>query len=630
MCGLAGILAPTSEDLPARVSSMVGCLGHRGPDGRGFLERKIGSHSLMLGHTRLAIIDRSPAGAQPMVHAGSGNALIYNGEIYNFVELRQELAKEGAAFVGNSDTEVLLAALTAWGESCLPRLRGMYAFAFYDRRANSLLLVRDPLGIKPLFVAHSRHRVVFASELRPLVASGMVETTIDRRAISGLLAYGAVQQPLTMYREVTAMAPGSWMRFAVDDEGGILSTAQRYWRIPKPDPRKSTATALHETEELVNEAVRSHLVSDVPVAVFLSSGVDSTIVATLAAKASPTIQTFTVGFADDIDRDESIIAAHTAKALNVHHTTIQLPVDEARENVLAWLAVADQPCMDGLNTFVISRAVKGAGITVALSGQGGDELFGGYPSFLDVPRLGRLTKSIRKLPAAARRMAVRLAAAGRSAAFSEKLHDAIETDGSLLQIYLQRRRALSDSQMKALGFSAGASDAFLPAESLAELQGQAHDDVYDISALELRHYLGNTLLPVGDVSSMASSLELRVPLLDTRLVEAIAAVPGSVRLPTGRPDKFLLKSSFGQALRSEVADQRKRGFSLPLSTWMAGPLRSHCEHFLGALGRSGLVEERGVKAVWESFLKEPQSPMWSRAWVLCALGSHLYFSRQRH
>lgn len=630
MCGLAGILAPRSADIEARVRRMMGGLAHRGPDGSGMIGRELGSHSLVLGHTRLAIIDRSPAGAQPMVDPASGNALIYNGEIYNFAGLREELGADGARFRGHSDTEVLLSGLTRWGESCLPRLRGMFAFAFHDRKANSLLLARDPIGIKPLFVARAGEAMVFASELRPLLACGLVDASIDRDAVTSLLAYGAVQQPLTMYRNVRAVPPGSWMKFYARGDGTLEEGHRRYWQLPLPDARKAAKGAVRETLELVDEAVKSHLVSDVPVAVFLSSGVDSTIVASIAARSAPGIQMFTVGFADDLKHDESAIAARTARALDVHHTTIQLSVGEARENVLAWLAAADQPCMDGLNTFVISKAVKGAGITVALSGQGGDELFGGYPSFADVPRLVRIMKAMRTLPMPMRRAAVRLASLGRSTAFFEKLRDAVESDGTLLQVYLQRRRALSDSQMAALGFaSGGRPETFLTEEMLADLRPEADDDVYNISALELRHYLGSTLLPIGDVSSMASSLELRVPLLDTRLMEAIAAVPGHVRLPNGRPDKFLLKTGFAEFLRPEISNQRKRGFSLPLGAWMSGPLRPQCEQFLATLKTSGLVDARGVGSVWNSFLKEPESPMWSRAWVLCALGSHIHFSRER-
>ena len=631
MCGIAGILSGDPRGLDARIALMNRAQRHRGPDADGRVCVQAGAHWLALGHTRLAIQDLSIAGAQPMRLEPGGNLLVFNGEIYNAPVLRQELQARGAVFRGHSDTEVLLQALMHWGETALNRLRGMYAFAWYNETAGRLFLARDPVGIKPLYYSQVGDQFLFSSEVRALIASGLVNADIDQRALSGLLAYGAVQEPLAIIRGVRSLPPGHLLRVDARPagRGGAslrLSEPQAHWRLPSPDSTISSDQAIETVRLGVERAVHSHLLADVPVGVFLSAGLDSTLVASIAARHSRDVRSFTVGFQDDEDHDEAGQAEATARMLGIEHRTLRLRQEDARGEVIPWLDSQDQPGLDGLNVYVISRAVRGQGIKVALSGQGGDEIFGGYPSFSDVPRLLRAMRYARALPIGAKLALADVLSLGRAQEFREKLRDLVSVGADLVALALQRRRCLSNEQMTSLGFpdpSSLGQRGFFPCESLADLPVEPSDPVHAVSLAEVRGYLGGTLLHVGDVAGMAHGLEIRVPFLDTGLLEDVLTIPGSVRLPSGRADKFLLRRAFPNLLRSELLTRRKTGFVLPLKRWMRGMLREPCEAAIASLKSSGLVEESGVDRVWTSFVWEPEGVAWSRAWLLVALGHWL-------
>lgn len=578
---------------------------------------------LGLGHTRLAIIDLSPLGQQPMVHPETGAMLVFNGEIYNFHNLRSELEEKGIRFRGSGDSEVLLHALVEWGPAALERLHGMFALAFYEPRNNSLLLARDPLGIKPLYVGSTGRSVAFASEIRALMATGLFAGTVNDRAVATYLAYGAVQGPETIYREIQQFPAGSWQRW--DLATGAPSAIRSYWTFP--EPREITAgEATAQVRTTLDEAVRTHLISDVPVGILLSSGIDSTIVTALAARHSREIRTFTVGFAEHEDFSELAIAEETARRLGTTHTAIRVTNDEARRSLTNWLRSLDQPSMDGWNVYTVCSTVRQHGIRVALSGQGGDELFGGYSSFVDVPRALAIHAHMGLLPRAARGA---LASLGRTLGAGGRVGKAVDmvaSDGSVLSLYLHRRRTLSDKQMQQLGIDARALDLnpqFVPPESVADLRLSDRDHVANVSVLESRLYLGNMLLRDSDTNGMAHSLELRVPMLDTALLNLAYSIPGDVRLPNRRADKHLLRAAFGDLLSERQLQGAKRGFALPVGRWMAGPLRDFCEASLTELTSSLGLKTSGVKTIWKTFLRDPDSVMWSRAWELCVLGSYL-------
>jgi len=628
MCGIAGLIGRDADSVRAALARMSGAQCHRGPDDAGEQVCRTPGLAVGLAHRRLSILDLSPAGHQPMADPATGAWVIFNGEIYNFAPLRAELEAAGQPFRGHSDTEVLLYGLARHGPGYVRRLQGMFAFAFFDPRGRTLLLARDSVGIKPLYVADTPGGgLAFASEVRGVLASGLVSREPDPRGVAGLLAYGAPQQPLTLFISVASFPAGSYQQVKLNDDGTLTKHPPvRYWAFPRTDSSITEADVVPRIRRTLDDAVRDHLVADVPVGLFLSSGLDSTILAALAAKHTPHLRSFTVAFADQPDLSEGPLAAQTAKLFGLDHTEIQLTGADALAAATDWLAALDQPCLDGLNVFVISKAVRAHGITVALSGQGGDELFGGYPSFRDAPRLARAMRAVRWLPREVRAAGARLATVGRSAAVRQKLVDIARTDGRIIDLCLQRRRAMSDGQLAGLGLRAaglGLLPSFLPAEALAGVNLDEPDAVAVVSQAESWFYQGNTLLHISDTNGMAHSLEIRVPVLDQRVLDLAYPIPGRVRLPRGVADKHLLRAAFAGHLRPELLAQKKRGFTLPVRRWMVGRMRELCESAIASLKSTSVLEPAGVDQIWRTFLADPESPIWSRALTLVALGTYL-------
>jgi asparagine synthase (glutamine-hydrolysing) len=628
MCGIAGIIGDVSPDIcSASLKRMVTAQIHRGPDDEGVYTLTTTSGSVGLGHRRLAILDLSANGHQPMVNPDTGDVIVYNGEIYNFNELRRELESRGIRFRSSSDTEVILRAYEVWGKDCLERFRGMFAFGLWDKLGERLLLARDHLGIKPLYYSSvPAGPFVFASEVKALTASNLLPLEIDRRALAGYLAYGSVQSPLTLVQNVRALDPATWME--VDAPGEIIGRG-RYWQMPAPN--ESTPASAHElygeTRKILSAAVRRHLISDVPVGLFLSSGLDSTSVAGLASELSPAAaRSFTVSFDEVPDHNEGTIARETSQRFGLEHC--ECPVSS--ETVLCWvgraLEVMDQPSMDGLNTYIVSRAVREQGLIVALSGQGGDEMFGGYPSFREVPEIYRLLDRVRFLPADLRVILARIATYPRHEAYRKKAADIAKSGPNLLDLYFHRRRACSDSQMALLGFKPddlGLTKNFQVPEADGSdclVQG---DPLASIGRLETKYYLSNTLLRDGDVFGMANSLEIRVPMLDRDLVEWVFSLPGDSILPAGQPNKYLLRGACSDLYSEKVINQHKRGFVVPLSKWINGPLHEVVSGGIKSLENSGFVRKEGVRALLNDFRRSPESPVWSRVWSLVVFGHWL-------
>ena len=623
MCGLAGVICQDGGIARLALRAMVDAQRHRGPDGGGEHYLPMGDATLGLGHRRLSIIDLSAQGAQPMVHPHTGDVLVYNGEIYNYRDLKEELSAGGTVFLGDSDSEVLLHALVEWGPRALSRLQGMFAFAFYRVATGEMMLARDPLGIKPLYVGRRGRTFVFASEVRAILASGMLEPQIDPRGIAGLFSYGACQHPYTMFRNIRSLPAGAWQ---VMTARGEEEPPVHYWSPPRPESHLSRSEAVDAVRSTLEASVRDHLVSDVPVGVFLSSGLDSTIVAGIAARHASTLRSFTVGFAENPDLSELELAGDTARRFGLDHTEIRIESADAIATTEAWLDAIDMPSIDGLNVYVISKAVREHGITVALSGQGGDELFGGYSSFVDVPRLYRMLRHASWLPAPKRRRLAELLSAGKPTAFRAKAAALAESGADLTSLYTHRRRLMAPAQMNALGLDArwlGLDENFLDPEEMEAMPVNPRDPIWSVGLLESRLYMGNMLLRDGDADGMAHSLEIRVPLLDRRLVDLAFGLPGRVRLPNGRADKHMLRAAMPDLLRPELLNQPKHGFTLPIRRWMRGPLAESCRSGFEHLRASGLVEAKGLEALWSTFVAEPESPAWSRAFACCVLGHYL-------
>lgn len=627
MCGISGVIARSPDRVISALRAMTEAQTHRGPDDSGHRIVEGSDACVGFGHRRLSIIDLSPLGHQPMVHPETGDLLIYNGELYNFMTFRRELEREGVMFRGHSDTEVILHAIARWGVQVIERFEGMYAIAYYRRKDRKLILARDHVGIKPLYVAWTRDAFAFASEVRSILASGLVDRSISTRGLATVLAYGAVQEPDTFFEQIKSFPAGCWQEIDVE---GVLSREpappRRFWHPPQVDPSITADKAVSMTRELLDVAVRDHLIADVEVGVFLSGGIDSTVAAGLAAKHQQGIRAYTVGFADNPDLSESPLAAATAKAFGLPHVDVQISTADALASVGRWLASMDQPSMDGLNTYVVSQAVRDTGLKVALSGLGGDEVFCGYSTFQDVPRLQRIMQTVRKLPKPLRTFIARAVATGKSEAYRQKLVEIARTQGHLVELYFQRRRTMSNFQLAALGIdheALGMSDMLMPPDGLLDLNVDDRFPIAAVSDLEIRYYCGNMLLRDSDACGMAHSLEIRVPFFDKRLLDNMLAVSGALRMPSGVPNKHLLRAAFPDLLRPDLLAMPKRGFTLPIRRWMATSLRSFCEAALADLKTCGLVNPRGVDQVWRQFLLAPESQIWSRAFTLCVLGSYI-------
>jgi len=628
VCGIAGIIGPDRERTARALSAMLRCQTHRGPDDEGTHLIQVGSLTVALGQRRLAIIDLSPAGHQPMVNPATGDALTFNGEIYNYQSLRKPLSDDGQTFRGHSDTEVLLYGIGKEGPAYVAKACGMYALAFYDARRRVLSLARGPMGIKPLYTARVGDYFLFASEVRAILASGLVPARVDIRGLASVMAYGCVQEPLTFFEGVRGFEPGCYQELDIDGAAGLVreGPVKRHWRFPGVDPSITERDAVERLRGALDLSVREHMIADVPVGVFLSSGIDSTIVANLAKRHTDHLRTFTVGFSDQPDLTESALAQETARMLGVDHTDVQVTGPEAQAWFSDWLASLDQPSADGLNTYIISKAVRQRGIVVALSGLGGDELFCGYVTFGELPRIKAGYDLISMMPAPIRRAVFLTRSLAKPASVREKIGDMGASDGDLLTLYLYRRRFQSDQRLHAHGLHAERLDlhpTFMPREALGDLPEVGGDPVAAISRFESLFYMRNMLLRDSDTNAMAHSLEIRVPFVDPRVMSLAYATPGSVRMPSGEPNKHLLRTAFDDLLHTKLKAQSKRGFVLPTRRWMSGPLRGLCEEALASTRSISALNPSQVDSVWREFIANPDHQVWSSALLLVVLGSYM-------
>jgi asparagine synthase (glutamine-hydrolysing) len=629
MCGIAAILGGIPADrVELSLRAMLDAQAHRGPDDAGWVVISAGQSVLGLGNRRLAIQDVSPLGHQPMRNEDTGDLLVYNGEIYNAPQLKASLNSEGYRFRGHSDTEILLRAYEHWGIDCLDRLRGMFAFAIWDARRSRLVIARDHLGIKPLYYSCNDHYFACASEVRALLQSGLVSSEIDRRALAGYLAYGGVQEPFTICENVFSLPRGSWKE--LDSSGKVLAEG-KYWQFPSVQHsigKRSLPDLVEEGRSLLQQSVRRHLLSDVRLGIFLSSGLDSTAILGLSGgqnRLQP-LDAFTISFPDRSQADERAVASATAARFGASFH--ECPVSDS--TTLSWIGDAlecmDQPSMDGFNTYIVARAIHERGIVVALSGLGGDEVFGGYNLFRRVPRTYDMMSWLNLLPLSMRITAARLATVFTSRVARQKAKEIVTADPGLIGMYFHYRRLVSDLGLNMFGLDAkslGLSEDF-------QIRGLRYEDCYvpadhvvSVGRLDAAFYLQNILLRDSDVFGMANSLEIRVPFLDRDLVEWAFRLPGDVLLPRRAPLKYLLRKICADLYTKSQAHQPKRGFVLPFGAWLVGPLREIMQENLRFLGGSGLLDPAGIENVRRLFLDEPAGPAWSRVWALVTLGQWL-------
>jgi len=600
MCGIAGAFG---VDDSGAVEAMTRAMAHRGPDDHGLFFDA--AARVALGHRRLSIIDISSSGHQPMAYANGRYQIVFNGEIYNFAALRVELEALGHTFVSHSDTEVVLAAYAEWGAKCVERFRGMFAFAIFDRERQTLFLARDRFGIKPLYFATRNGVFLFASELKGLLASGLVEPRLDRDALWGYLSLGSMPQPRTALAGVTMLEPATTM--LIRRNGTTEST--RYWDVAEASTQWTeelrgidAPSAAKRLRALLEEATRLHMIADVPVGAFLSGGIDSTAVVGLMSQASgQRIRTFSVGFDEDTGVvDERRFARLGADRFNAEHTEVIVNGNEVAEHFDDLVRAIDQPSLDGTNTFLVSRAA-GKSLKVALSGLGGDELFAGYAHFR---RLQRGAEWDRWLGAKTLRRRALRRVPGRFVRDRELLTATVAERFAML-------RVLSSDAEKSRLVSRELAQTSLAA-TYAPLMRHGLDSIAQTSYVELRRYLVDTLLRDADAMAMAWSLEVRPVLLDHVVAEFAFALPPSLKV-SARGNKAVLIDAVRDLLPPELLQRAKTGFELPLQSWLAGPLRDRARDAFSSDAARSIFAEPFLRATLDDLAagRKPSLRIWS-------------------
>jgi asparagine synthase (glutamine-hydrolysing) len=562
MCGLAGILTTNAElDLRDHLTTMQAALRHRGPDDAGLWV----TGGAGLAHTRLAILDLSSAGHQPMQTPDGRLTIVFNGEIYNFRRLRREMEQRGTVFATGTDTEVILRLYEQFGPDCVHQLHGMFALAIWDSRQQCGFLARDPFGIKPLYYCETGGQLIFASELRAILASGAVAGRMDPGSVTSYFETGSVPEPWTLVQGVSLLPAGHTLTWR---QG--RSRIERYWQIEFP---KTTVCdereAVQVTRVALEDSIRSHLVSDVPVGIFLSGGIDSTAILALAGAVgdqSGGLRTFSVAV-DDPALDEGAAAEATARHFGTRHTSLRLDASAAARAFPEYLDAVDVPSIDGFNTWIVSALARREGMKVVLSGLGGDELLGGYPSFAQVPRLARIARRMRWTGPLACGLG-RLMESYTANSRWQRLGGFLAGPASLTRAYGAYRGVFSPRAARRLAahFCGVPDGSATPSQDDRE---RLPDDPRDaVSYLELSRYMRNQLLRDSDVMSMAHGLELRVPLVDRDLFQSLRQIPPEIRF---RPGKRLLLDAVPE-IPDAIARAPKRGFRFPFQKWLSAEL----------------------------------------------------------
>ena len=638
MCGIAGILESpphaSAEELGARVDAMAASLARRGPDGSGtWTDAEAG---IAFGHRRLAILDLSAAGAQPMVSRSGRWVVTYNGELYNAPEIAVELESAGVRFRGHSDTEVLVEAVDAWGLlRALRRTNGMFALALWDRAERGLHLARDRFGEKPLYYAHAGPRFLFGSELKALRAHPGFSPEIDRDSLTAYLRFGYVPAPGSIYRDVCKLPPGTVLSVKVGRSGDPDAPVP-YWRLPELGTEKSSAPAdelLDRAHDLLLDAVRARMRSDVPLGAFLSGGIDSsTVVALMQATSVRPVRTFTIGSRAST-HDEASAARAVADHLGTEHTELIATSGDTLAVIERLPEIYDEPFADPsqIPTRLVAELARQQ-VTVSLSGDAGDELFGGYNRYRWVPRLAR---RLRVVPGPVRRAAARGALAvpefvwdASARALPSRLRPQFPA------VKIAKLAAISSERDPAAMYRILASVWDRPEHLVVEGREPrtALDDAGNgwepsaaaarMMAIDARTYLPDDILVKVDRATMDVGLEARVPFLDHRVVELASTLP--TELTFGGAGKWALRSVLDRYMPAALVDRPKAGFDLPIGEWLRGPLRPWAEELLdpARLRREGYLQPEPVSAVWHEHLSRRRSHEY-RLWTVLMFQSWL-------
>jgi asparagine synthase (glutamine-hydrolysing) len=612
MCGIFGFVGKRSRAESIDLGVAIKSLHHRGPDDNGTyfgVSKSDPDLACAFAHTRLSIIDLSAAGHQPMTTNDGRYTIVYNGEVYNFRELRGELQQFGCCFKSNCDTEVVLKAYVRWGKACVERLRGMFAFAIWDEQLGSLFIARDRLGIKPLYYTKTAEGLAFSSEVRALMNCGVAERRISRDGLNSYLAFGSAAEPFTIIENVLSLKPGCFVEVAGPD-----TRVTQYWSVPD-ESGVTDGHAAGEIKSVVRSAILSELEADVPVGVFLSGGIDSSAIVAIAASAAERpVHTFTVTF-DETRYNEEKYAAEVASRYGCDHHQVHLSADIALSQIDSMFDALDQPSADGVNTYFVAKAAREAGLAVVLSGLGGDEVFAGYSNFRTfgpMLSLGRVASPVAKL------LPANLKSPFRSTTKrARKMAALLRAGGNATRTYAVLRSMFGDDQVTALQPEQH-RNGFAASESIDPCC-EAADAVNLYSRLELKNYLRNTLLRDADTMSMASSLEVRVPFLDHLLVEKMLRTAGPAKL-SRRVNKPLLVEA-AETLPPSIYARQKMGFTVPLEEWLRAPFKTRVtELFFDRSGRDdAILDPAAAATIWTAFIRGERYMNYSRVWCLVAL-----------
>jgi asparagine synthase (glutamine-hydrolysing) len=640
MCGICGIISlvnqPLSPDFLQKIGQMNDALAHRGPDDAGLWHDDI----VALGQRRLSIIDVSAAGHQPMLSADKQTVITFNGEIYNYQDLKKQTPQYN--YQSHSDTETLLAVYQKEGTTMLSKLNGMFAFAIWDEQAKSLLIARDHLGIKPLYYFVHKDYLIFASEIRALLASDLVPRHLNKYALNDYLKHQTVYAPHTLVEGISMLLPGHFMaikegKIKIEKYFDVGSEISDFGSAPSKfdfDVEFGGGTSeirnpKSEIEKLVRqtlrEAVDRQMMSDVPFGAFLSGGIDSSVVVGLMREVtSGDIDTFTVSFAEK-QFDEAPYARAIAERFHTKHHEIRLSPNDFLDSLPDALDALDHPSGDAVNTYIVAKATREQGIKMALSGLGGDELFAGYQIFTQSERLQKLG-FLNHIPQVVRHSAGQLLKKVTPSVQSQKIADVLSLDTiNPMSAYPIFREIFNTEQRQTLLKNGYANPNVQIPNSIPIAQ---HPNVpiahlySQVSAAEMSGYMQNVLLRDSDQMSMAHALELRVPLLDVELVKLVLRIPDAFKKGIG--SKPLLVAAVSDLLPPSLFDRPKMGFVLPFDRWMRNELRDFCAVHINRLADRPEFQSIAIKQLWVSFLAQKKGVSWSRLWTLVALSHWLH------
>lgn len=612
MCGINGYTGFTDRGKGVKaIGDMNLALQHRGPD---HLAAWDNDH-IALGHARLSIIDLSAGANQPFVSDCGRYIIVFNGEIYNYRELKAILQLENpdTIFRTTSDTEVLLLLYKRFGKDCLEKLNGMFAFAIWDKQQQDLFIARDRLGKKPLYYYHEGENFVFSSEIRALLASGIIPRKLNADVLPDYIQYQTVHAPHTLVANVHMLMPGSFAHFSK----GKLEQ-QVYWKPVVQDNKHLSETEyIAQIKKTFEDAISSRLVADVKVGAFLSGGIDSSAVVAQMSRMSPKpVSTFSVIFGEKDFSEEEFSNAIAAK-YNTNHHPIRISASDFLQQLPNILKAVDFPGGDGPNTYMVAQATRQTGIKVAMSGLGGDELFAGYPIFSQLYSFHQ-KKWLKKTPRFARVLAGNAIQTFKSGVVGQKYKRILaQKEMTDAGFYSLSRQLFSDKFVQRM-LKEYTGSVYPVQETAREVFKNTSSHILsEVSVAEISTYMQNVLLRDTDQMTMAHALEVRAPFLDYRLVELALTIPDKIKYPY-TPKQIFVKA-MGDLLPPEVVNRKKMGFVLPWAHWMRNELSDFCRHRTRQLSKREYFDTVEIKDLWERFMKKDQTVTWSRIWHLVTL-----------